>query len=225
MTPSYDKQTHRITFTTKDAAVAIASLLVCLGAAAIVFADPSAIVAVSVYEQPARVSGMPNTQRPRLSVSADAASFAPDGAAAAAEALTPGLAAAGSADDPSSDMVPDAPLGADPTTTTVAALPALVYGSVVDTSNKPVRGATVVITRYVNGVSRRAASLTSSGAGLFSTSLADPSGTYRIVASADMGGRTVRGSTTFEPQAGVSYGVKVTLIEKSYFMFAPIPGY
>jgi len=222
VTPSFDKHTSRIRFSLRDVIVATASFFVCLGAAALVFASPQYLVAVSVNAGPGPATPIA-ANTPLGTASTEAHASSPDGAVGAAAAVPAAVQVL--ADASAQPAVVPTPTDPPAEEVAPAALPAYLYGQVVDPAGKPVRGATVAVMRYVNGVSERVVSLVSAADGTFSTTLAEPSGTYRIIASVDVGGKNVRGSTTLDPESGLSYGVRVTLIEKSYILFLPIPGY
>lgn len=224
MTPSFDKDTARIHFSARDVVVAVASFLVCLGAAALVFASPEYLVAVSVQTMP-RATPVVSAATHGAIASEDTDARVPSGSRQV-DTANPGAVARSAVAATSGTVQHSATTSDSPEQTSVsAAAPARLFGTVVDAAGKPVRGATVVVVRYVNGVSQNVVTLVSAADGTFFTTLSEPSGTHRLIASVDVGGKNVRGSATLEPQSGQTYGVKITLIEKSYFMFLPIPGY
>lgn len=225
MTPSFDKDSLRIRFSLRDVIVATASFFVCLGAAALVFASPSYLLAVTVETMPASDRPSVVAGAPEVAVSTEAQAPTPSAAVPPAQDSIATQQSRNAEIETAEDLTADAPPGAAGQQPAPLAASAYLYGTVIDPAGKPMRGATVVIVRYVNGVSQRVTTLVSAADGSFSTTLVDPSGTYRIIASVDVGGNNVRGSTTFSPASGGSYGVQVTLIEKSYFLFLPIPGY
>ncbi len=102
---------------------------------------------------------------------------------------------------------------------------AVIYGTVVDASDRPVRGATVVIVREMNGESVQVAALATAPDGTFRTVLPGPFGEHRVLVSADMGSRVVRDSQRFVVEGGHAYGVRAELVNRDYFVFLPISTY
>jgi hypothetical protein len=113
----------------------------------------------------------------------------------------------------------------DVTTQAISSDSAVVYGKVVDGSDRPVRGATVVIVREENGDSVQVAALATAPDGTFRTELTGPFGQHRVLVSADMGGNVVRDSTCFDIDGGHAYGVRVELVNRDYFVFLPVSSY
>jgi hypothetical protein len=113
----------------------------------------------------------------------------------------------------------------DVSTQAISGDSAVIYGTVVDASDRPVRGATVAIVREANGDSTQVAALTTAPDGTFRTVLSGPFGEHRVLVSADMGGRVVRDSQCFLVEGGHAYGVRAELINRDYFVFLPISTY
>lgn len=111
------------------------------------------------------------------------------------------------------------------TTSVTTGTGAVVYGSVLDTADRPVKGATVVVSRQNGGTLERVLSLTAAADGTFKGDVPSPSGTYRITVSADVGGITARDTMSLALEPGRSYGIKAELTDSSYFVFLPIPSY
>lgn len=210
--------------------VAVTSATVCLAAAAVVFASPTYIMAVSIGSGVARGPVAVDVRAGRASRPGES------GAAtrAAGSDLRPPVVASSAPDEVrdasgriprSSDasvgraVVPVAPSGPG------AAGEARLYGTVTGADGKPLSGATVVVVQHLNGTTRQVASFSTGPDGTFSGTIPSPEGSYRVLVSVDVGGKTVRGSTRFEMTSGTSYGVTARLIERSFFAFMPIPGY
>ncbi len=99
----------------------------------------------------------------------------------------------------------------------------VLYGTVVEDTGKPVRGATVVVTRDSTG--QQVASLSSAADGTFRAALTPIADTYRIAASADVGGRMVRDTVRVDMSPGHAYGVRIELRSRDYFLFIALPSY
>lgn len=101
--------------------------------------------------------------------------------------------------------------------------PITLYGRVIDQDGRPVRGASVVVVRDLDGV--QVASLGTAADGTFRTVITGGPGSYRVVASVSVGGRTVRDTTRIDMEPDHTYGVSVELQRRTYFLFLPLPSY
>lgn len=114
-------------------------------------------------------------------------------------------------------------LAVEVTGTTAAAGALRLYGVVVEDTGKPVRGALLTVVRDDTGV--QVASIASADDGTFAIDLPPVAATYRIVAAADVGGRNVRDTVRKDLTPGYSYGLKVELRSRDYFLFIALPSY
>lgn len=99
----------------------------------------------------------------------------------------------------------------------------VLYGNVVDTNDKPVRAASIVVQRDDTG--QQVAAVSSAADGTFRIELPPVAATYRIVAAADSGGRNVRDTIRLAMAPGLSYGLRVELKSRDYFLFIVMPSY
>lgn len=120
-------------------------------------------------------------------------------------------------------MPPGMSMAVESTAQGVSASTMVLYGDVVDTSDKPVRAASIVVQRDDTG--QQVAATSSAADGTFRVELPPVAATYRIVAAADTGGRNVRDSIRLAMAPGLSYGLRVELKSRDYFLFIVMPSY
>jgi len=101
----------------------------------------------------------------------------------------------------------------------------VVYGTITDSEDKPVRSATLVVSRQDGGTLTRVATVPVAPDGTFNASIPAIAGTYRLVASVDVGGTVVRDTVTMQMVPGTAYGIAIELVQRDYFLFLPIGSY
>ena len=102
---------------------------------------------------------------------------------------------------------------------------AVIYGTVLDTEGKPVRGANIVVV-YENGSGPvQIAALVPEADGTFRVETDGPFGTHRVIVSAAAGRQTARDSISLDVQAGNAYQITAELISREFFTFLPVSGY
>jgi len=116
-------------------------------------------------------------------------------------------------------------MAAEVSTSATAAGQIVVYGSVLDTDGRPVRSATVVVSRQDGETLTRVLTIPVAADGTFRGETTAVDATYRVTVSADVGGRIARDTLALEMTAGHAYGMNIELIGRDYFVFLPIPSY
>lgn len=98
-----------------------------------------------------------------------------------------------------------------------------IYGSLVDQNGNPIQNATVTI-EYKNGTKARS-DITDANGDFYFRFNEGPAPYLLTVSFYDSSGQLVTGSTWIDAAPGMQWGMQVTYVPPSNWVFVPLPGY